>query len=315
MTDKEKYIIFCKENENIPLFYQPEWLDVVTNCCWDIVNFLDGEGVIRAYMPVTIKKKWGVKVFSNPVLSPHQGIFFPKNQDFLSEQKKQSFLFKAMNDIIPKIPSFHLFKVRFHPSFDMWLPFYFKGFRQTTYYTYQLHDIKNHEMVFAGFKSNRKNIIRNAKKTIKIEKGSEIETLYRLLLQTFDKKNVKPPFQFEILKKLEETLKDRREILLAKDEKNRVVAGMYLVYDGEQAYNLLFGTDFRYTDSGAPSLLMWEAIKIASERVDTFDFEGSRLPTIQPFFQSFGGKPVPYYEISKTKNIFWQTALLLFNKR
>ena len=103
-------------------------------------------------------------------------------------------------------------------------------------------------------------------------------------------------------------------MLFAVDGEKNIHAAMFLVFDHDTAYNLLFGTDFNRVKSGAPSLLMWRAIQTASEKVQRFDFEGSRLPTIQPFFQGFGGTPTPYYEISKAKNRFWQLVFSMAGK-
>lgn len=314
MTDKEAFLSYYRQNPDIPLYYRPEWLDVVTGNDWDMACAYHEDGRLLAFMPVTKKKKMRVEAFTNPVLSPYQGIYFSEGDKEIKQQKRQSLIFKACRDILPRIGHPALFKVRFHPSFDMWLPFYFAGFRQTTYYSYILDNIRDHSHIFSGFKTNTRNIIRKAEQTLRVEERNDIASLYNLLGSTFEKKKMEVPFSLSFLEKLDKAVMPDRKLLFAVDENEKIHAAMFLVFDHDTAYNLLFGTDFSLVKSGAPSLLMWRAIQIASERVNRFDFEGSRLPGIQPFFQGFGGTPTPYYEISKAKNRFWQFVFSMAGK-
>jgi hypothetical protein len=314
MTEKERFLAYYQKNPDIPIFYTPEWLDAVTGKTWDVINAYDAENNIIAFMPVTKKNKWGLELFTNPLLSPHQGIYFPALDPNMKEQKKQSLIFKACREILPKIGNPNLFKVRFHPSFSMWLPFYYQGYRQTTYYSYVLENIKNHDAIFEGFKMNTRNTIRRAEKKLTVIEKDDIELLYTLLKNTFEHKKSRMPFSLDFLKNLDGAIRHNRKLLFALDDQNNVLAGIFLAYDHNTAYNLIFGTDFQHVNSGAPSFLIWKAIQTASEKVNRFDFEGSRLPTIQPFFQSFGGTPVPYFEISKAKNVFWKGLFFAIGK-
>jgi hypothetical protein len=314
MTDKERYIIFCDQNRGIPLFYQPFWLDAVTGNNWDVLCSLDTNGDIEAFMPVLISKKRGLTAITNPVLTPHQGIYITEDINGWKEQKRQSYIFRISRNIISKIPANTFFKVRFHPEYTMWLPFYFAGFKQTTYYTYVLDNIQDHDSVFAGFKANTRNIIRKAEEDLTIVEKEDIGLLFSLLEKTFTRKNERMPFDLPFLERLNEACKKQRKILFVQDGEGQILAGMFLVFDQNRAYNMLFGTDFDRVQQGGPPFLIWESIKIASERVNVFDFEGSRLPTIQSFYQGFGGKPVPYFEISKAKNRFWTLLFTLIGK-
>jgi hypothetical protein len=48
---------------------------------------------------------------------------------------------------------------------------------------------------------------------------------------------------------------------------------------------------------------LWEAIKTASLKVDTFDFEGSMIENVAAVFKKFNAVAVPYSRISKTRNL------------
>jgi hypothetical protein len=51
-------------------------------------------------------------------------------------------------------------------------------------------------------------------------------------------------------------------------------------------------------NSGATSLVLWEAIQSQPRGVEFFDFEGSMVEAIERFFRAFGARQVPYFHVS-----------------
>ena len=92
--------------------------------------------------------------------------------------------------------------------------------------------------------------------------------------------------------------KSHRQLFFAQDKNGNIHAAIYVVLDSNCAYYLLGGGDPALRSSGAHSLLVWEAIRYASQFVDQFDFEGSMVQSIERFFRSFGAKQVPYFHIT-----------------
>jgi|GEM_PF-3101224 len=75
------------------------------------------------------------------------------------------------------------------------------------------------------------------------------------------------------------------------------VGGLFLAHDHHTAYDLLSYFDRDSGLRGLPSALIWSAIEHAATLgLGTFDFEGSVLPAIETFFQSFGGERRPYFQ-------------------
>ena len=104
-----------------------------------------------------------------------------------------------------------------------------------------------------------------------------------------------------MVKKIDQACSKRncRKIFFARDLQNRTHAALYLIWDENSAYYLMGGSDPALRNSGANSLLMWEAIQFASTVTNKFDFEGSMIEPIERFFRSFGAKQIPYSYISK----------------
>ena len=86
------------------------------------------------------------------------------------------------------------------------------------------------------------------------------------------------------------------------------------MWDKESSYNLVLGVDENLRSSGAAQLLMWEAIKLASDHVKSFNFEGSMLPHVEPVFRHFGGRRVPYFRVFKDKNKAVKLMRLILGK-
>ena len=100
--------------------------------------------------------------------------------------------------------------------------------------------------------------------------------------------------------------KKAREIFFASDSDKQIHAVLYLIWDKETAYYHIAGDDSNLRKSGASILLIYHAIKYASEilKLNRFDFEGSMLPGIEPVRRNFGAKQTPYFTIQRFQPSF-----------
>ena len=63
---------------------------------------------------------------------------------------------------------------------------------------------------------------------------------------------------------------------------------------------ILSGMDKNYSQRGANELLIYEGIRLAKEKSNSFDFEGSMIAEIESFYRKFGGDFRPYMTVYKT---------------
>ncbi|KAA3609941.1 MAG: GNAT family N-acetyltransferase [Calditrichaeota bacterium] len=311
-TKKERYQKFCLENE-VPIFMNPWWLDAVCeNNKWDCVLVEKGGKVIAA-MPYMLKKKGLFTFIGMPKLTPYLGpwVVFQPNQNYT---KRLSYEKKTYIELIKQLPKFDKYNQSFYPSFKNWLPFYWKKFQQTTRYTYTIDTAKK-EDVFKEFQDKTRWEINKASKLLKIYVPDDIDDFYNLIIQTFKRQNMPTPYSYSFLKKLDDILDQHKSkmVLLAKDTKGFIHAGVYLIWDNNMIYYLIGGSNPDFRKSGAASMLIWKGIKYAIEHDKIFNFEGSMHESIEKNFRAFGAIQTPYFKITKY-NSFLLKLKRLFNK-
>lgn len=311
---KHDYRLYSKRHDKLPLFHQPWWLDALgsaSGLAWDVALSRAKDGTIIAAWPYFIGAKLGMKVSLSPVLASYLGVWIDYPEETWKEETRQSYQNGIVKDLVGQMPEFHLFKQNFSPSFDNWKELYWAGYNQTTHYTYILDNIKDHDKVFAGFKSNLRTSIKKVGHTFSIGDTSNLADFYAINKKSWSTQKESIPYSLEYLQKLDDALVNygHRYIRLIKDADDNIVAGTYVVRDNYTAYNLMLGTDPAHRNSRAAEILLWDVIQEMSQYVNRFDFEGSMIEGVSQFFKAFGGRQQPYYLISKAKSKWLNLAV------
>ena len=289
------------------LFSQPWWLDAVAPGEWDEVRVEKG-GKLFARMPFVKKKFLKFTYLAMPPLTqtlgpwlrPHPGKYTSR----LAEEKK------LMNALIDQLPPFDIFIQHFHYSLRNWLPFYWRGFEQTTRYTYVIEDLKNPERILEGMKKSTRAEIKSASNKFQIQDDLNIDDFLDLNEKTFQRQGRPLPYSRELVKRLDTACEQRtcRKIFSAKDKTGILHAAIYIVWDEESAYYLMGAAEPELRNSGATSLLLWESIKFSADITKTFNFEGSVVENIEKFFRSFGATQKTYFQVTKTNSLMLKIA-------
>ena len=301
--NKLEYRMFCENEENLPIFFKDWWLDSVTNPSeWDVVMIKKDNRTIAVF-PYFKVKRHGFTFILQPKLTQFSGpwIKYPENMKYHS---KLSYEKKIFNEIIDKLPKFDYMNVNFHHSIENWLPFYWRGFLQTTRYTYVIDNLGNTDKIYSNFQSNIKSDIKKAEKIIRITPSDNLQKFYELNSNSFKRQGIDLNYSYEYLRRMDNIQKanNSRRMTFAVDDKGNVHSAIYVVWDKNSTYYLMSGTDPEFRSSGATSLLLWESIQFASTVTKKFDFEGSMIEPIEKFFKGFGAVQKPYFNISKTNS-------------
>lgn len=312
MNSKQKYSDLCRSEDNVPIFSQYWWLDAVCGHeNWDVAIIEKGDH-IEAALPYMRANKFGLRFITMPpltkTLGPWLRAYDGKKGAQYAHQKE------LFTKLIKSLPRFDYFCQNFHASITNWLPFFWQGFKQTTWYTYVLDNLGELEGIFDGFQGNIRREIKKARQRYKlhIRWDIDIESFYDLYKKTFLRQKMRVPHSKKIIFRVDKACRSRNtsKIIGAQDNAGRIHAAHYIIWDPHSAYYLMGGSDPELRNSGANSLCMWEAIRFASKVTQKFDFEGSMIEPIERFFRGFGAKQIPYFRItSETKRMIRLRAL------
>jgi len=296
-TQKEKYIALLPKT--IPIFHQPFWLDFVAEGMWDVV-IVESDNKIIAPMPYCIRRRRMNNYIFMPLLTQILGPHF-----ILDNQGKRVSTYYKETEIIKKLldglPDFGLYHQRWHFNYQNYLPLYWNDFKVSIRHTYRLNNISV-EDAWVGLKENVRNDIRKAQKLVDIMDGISLDEFYGLIQKTFFKSNASVPYDKEFFANLVLLCQRHQcgKVLCAVDKRtNEYHAAIFLVYDNNTVYYLVSGLEKGIKNSGAMSYLLWEGIQFALTSNREFDFEGSMLPNVEPFFRNFGGERKCFFEVTK----------------
>ena len=309
ITDKDTYITWCEDNDKLPLFLCPYWLNVVCGDQWNVAISYAKDGSIMGVLPYA-EPKGILRISKMPKQTQFLGpwiVYPPANPKKGLEVKNSiSMENKVMLDLIKKLPKYSFFRQKFSYRITNWLSFYWENFEQTTHYTYHLSLDQDEQKIFDGFRSNIRGDIRKAKKNVIVGSDLSLKAFYEVNKKTFSRQSLSIPYCESFVKDIDVEMVDRdqRKIFYAKDSDGNIHSAIYIVWDKDTCYYLWGGGDPTYRSSGATSLLLWEAIKFSKEKgLKIFDFEGSMIQPVERFVRSFGAAQTPYFVITKKSRL------------
>lgn len=303
MTNQEKYRLLCENEPSIPVFSRAWWLDSVAPDMWDVV-LVEKNGVINAALPFTLHQRFGMTIIGQPQLTQKLGPWLRSSTAKYSRKLSQEK--DLLQCLFKKLPEFSHYNQNWHHVRTNWLPLYWKGYVETTRYTYRINDLSNSDKIWEGFEANIRTDIRKAanKENVKVRTDLGLDAFFALNEKVFSRQNITLPYSKALVQSIDENAikHNARQIFIAEDQYGRHHAGVYLIWDEESAYYLMGGGDPKLRSSGATSLCMWEAIQFSAGVTKSFDFEGSMLEPVERFFRGFGAIQTPYFEVSKTNS-------------
>jgi GNAT acetyltransferase-like protein len=308
-TTLDRYERFVATSPQGTIFSTPWWLEAVAPGAFQVL-LAEAEGEIHAAWPVVSRSAGpSLPLIVQPSLTPWLGILYGPP----GEQKRQTRLGRERqltDQLVSQLPPFRMLQTAFHRNYDYWTPLYWAGFTQTTRYTFVFEDL-NIDVVWKGLAENVRRQVRKAEKLgLTVEATDDLAAFWSVHVQTFGRHGRQVPYDLELVRRIDAACRSRdaRRLLIARDREGRVHAGIYVVWDSRSVYYLMGGADRHLRNSGAMSLTMWEAIRLAAGFSKSFDFEGSMLEPVERFVRAFGALPVPYSVITKFASPVWRFA-------
>lgn len=294
------------EQHRLPLFFQPWWLDMVSDN-WDVIIVEDEKGV-QAVWPFTIEKKIGVLVIRNPLMTPYLGPYFFLDKT-LNPNKRLSKEDKIYKSLWEQIPTWGFFEVMCLPEYNNFLPFHQKGFTHTQRITYRIDLSNSEETLHDNIFSKQKYSLRQTSDLTVFDGMQYLDQLYHFHKETLERKGKKYPYTKEFFNRLIQTNIEHNSGVLkaALDADGKVAAMVFTVCDHTTMYLLISATNTNAIHNGAVALLIWQSILHAKKSgLKIFDFEGSMDKGIELFFRSFGGERKTYLHCTSNRSTLWK---------
>lgn len=304
---KKEYREYCEKNKDrIYIFQQAYWLDAVAGSeNWDVLLYKKDVDIMAFFVFCYTKEKKGIRI-SNPQLTQFTGLHieYPQGQKVV---KKYNFEKEVMNYFIDELEKLDLIEMNLSFSIDInnWQPFYWKGFNQTTYYSFRIENIKNIDRIESEFSAaKKKNIKKALRSNLTIKYDLPAKDFYENHKLTLAKQNQKISYSFELFERIYNAVYNKKNgrVIYAVDKKDNITAALFVVWNPKCAFDLISTIDPDYRNNGSATLLVFEIIKLLSQQVEAFDFEGSMIEGVANSFAQFGAALKPYYRISKVYN-------------
>lgn len=300
LNENEHYLWddFIDKSSNCSIFSKTFWLKSVC----EKVDFLVCEENKRIIGGIALPSTRG-NLYRMPKLTPQLGVMISIQDEKAKYSSRISKEMDIISTLIDNLPKFNQFDYNFSYDFTNYLPFIWKKFKVHVKYTYVLEDLTDLDKVYSNFQYDIKYAIKKAIKcNITISDKFNIEDFYYINKKTFERQNIEIPYTLEFLRNLDKSLEEKcaRKMLFALNEENKIIAGIYLIYDKNSTYYLMGGADPEFRHTEAQTLLIWEGIKFAGSVSKKFDFEGSMVKNIERSFRGFGGTQKLLYNVYKS---------------
>ncbi|MEY4877061.1 MAG: hypothetical protein RL708_2210 [Bacteroidota bacterium] len=293
MTEKQRYISFSEQQ--ISVFAKPWWLDASCgNENWQCLFFENKESAFAFHT----KQKLFQNAAIPSILTPYQPAI-NINETIIEAVSKFNFV-----ELYWKNFTEHEIKLLQKYKFEI-------SYKHT-----RVLPLKSLEEIYQNFKPSLKRQIKKSEENLSIEETKNIEILFNISQQVFQRQNKPLPFSFDQLQAIVEACIQHNccKIWVAKNELQQPCAAMLMVYDNDCCYYLTGGLATEHKTTGAMNLLLWKAIQFASLQGKEFDFCGSTIPSIDKFFSTFGAVKKDVLVINKYNNRLQKWAINKWKK-
>lgn len=318
MSEKDIYRSLCDERP-VPLFCQAWWMDAVCGECWDVCLY-EEKGRVVAAQPYHYRRRLGRLFIVQPQLTQYNGVWIDYASVKDDYYEKLALEKRACDALADRILALHpvCFVQSFHKYFTNWLPYYWRGFTQTTRYSYVIDDLSDPESIAAGFQRSKRRWLKKAiNKGLYADLDLSGDELFDFHVYALSLQGRKISHSREFFRKVTDAAKARGQgqVLGIREPDGKLVAGIFFVWDGMSGYQLIDAID-RTSElaSEASTLAVWECIKFLKGKTAVFDFEGSMDKDIESSFCKYNTRQIQFMTITRYSSPFWEILMRLKNR-
>lgn len=288
------------------IFHKTGWLNACARALGKKVKIFGcfNNGQLIGGCSLFLEKKWGFGTVANSscFTTPYGGFILSSPPPGTSVHKQETFSRNIIESLLQSIEKerFFIITIQNSPAFVDIRPFTLNGWESRVSYTYYIN-LNNYSE--ANLDSSAKRYIRRAEKSrIFIEPCSDISRFYDLYCEAYTRKNLKPPAPRSLFTGVYSFIRESGcgEMVAAKTPEGEIAAAELIVWDTRQAISWTAGSDSRFLNTGAPTMIMNEFLKTLKERgIPRINIMMANIPELSSFATSFNPVLVPCYEIRR----------------
>jgi glycosyltransferase involved in cell wall biosynthesis/RimJ/RimL family protein N-acetyltransferase len=295
--DFPQWDAFVDKSPQGDVFCYSWWLDTITKGNFKILAVFENDEIV-AGMPLA----YYLGKINEPPLTRTLGPLFTDLSELPHGKeitKKRQWL-EIMLEEIP-LDEFEQFSTSH--NFTDWLPFRWRGLKQSTRYTHIItYEDKTEKEIWHGLNKGHKAAVQKARRLkLKARVVDDFDLLYDLVEKTYIRQGLTFRFSRDDFRNLDEKVKNHgnRIIIAVFDHDNVPHAAAYISFNPKSAFLLLTGSDTQFRHMGSHTQVVWEAIAHFREKVEYFNFGGSDIQRIEAHIKGFGGELRQYFHIYK----------------
>lgn len=298
---QQQYAELCR-TEPIPLMMQAWWLEAVCPGQWSALLYEENGHPVAAFA-YHFRKKWGLRLILQPRLTQYGGLWIknttPPDGFDPTRLAREKHIINHFVDQIDQLRP-HYLDICLHYSRTNHLPFHWRGWRQTTRYTYLIERIGNPDKCIARFSHAKQRQIRKAQGHFTLDLSLSPDAFYALhktSLQEAHRPHIGYEYAFFLRLWKAATERKQGQIFALRDAEGNIHTAHFIVWDRTSAYDLLYFIRPRHASSGASTLIIAEILRQLQQKTRAFDFEGSMVESIENSYRQFGTVQKPYHHL------------------
>jgi hypothetical protein len=268
-----------------------------------------------ALMPVVVSEAlFRTVVFSPPPamnVSRLGPVLMPNSPKRRKRERVNRRFIEAVLEAIDSDAPLELFRMICNTSYADPRPFRWQDFDLATQFTYVL-DLEGRasDAVLADFSKSLRREVRDAQDLdVTVERGGveDARAVYEQTKARYAEQDRAYPLSWEYVSDLVTALaaEDRARVYAARDERDRFLTGITVLYSNDDAYFWQGGTRTIYEGTSVNSLLHWRIIEDViqdppRESVSRYDLYGANTERLCRYKSKFGAELVPYYVVESS---------------
>ncbi len=199
---------------------------------------------------------------------------------------------QLLTELISNIPRYTRFTQVFPANAEDAYVFALQGFAVSNQYTEILEPAEDEPAAWKRLNGKTRNIVRKGATLFDVNADLPIEVLYEFLDRNLVARGKHNKLTRDVFLRAAQAAQAAHSIacLGATTPSGRLAAGIVVIWDARRLYYLLSTRDPQVASNAAITLLLWEAIRLATRKRLVLDFDSYGSSGAAAFIGSFGGK-------------------------